>query len=357
MRILHLDTGPSMRGGQQQALFLMQGLRALGQDQRLLAASDSPLAEQAAAQKFPLLPLKLSGLSLIHAAREVRLALAGFRPEVLHFHDARAHGLGQWANRSFHIPAVVSRRVAFPIRRSVFFRWKYLQLQQHFIAVSEYVRRSLIEAGVKRESIHVVYDCVDPSIGPQDHKPGSNGVTGFIVGTAGAFEPEKGHLLLIRALARARPSLPGLRCIIAGEGSQRRQLLRCVHAHKLQDCVSFEPFPLSLPRFMARLDLFVLPSLEEGLGSICLAAMRCGTPVLASAVGGVPEMVRDKQTGFLFSAGDAEGLSDAVILLSMDRKRRESVTAAAQQTVQERFSREMMTTETLKIYENLLRHS
>src|SRR5690349_19057010 len=139
MRILQIDAGREMRGGQWQVLRLAEGLMAAGVETRLVAREDSPLF--AAARERGL--------------RVGRLDLASLRENVdlAHVHDARSHALAAALARA---PVVVSRRVAFPIHTGLVSRWKYRQAG-HFIAVSEFVRGRLVDAGIPAERTSVVY--------------------------------------------------------------------------------------------------------------------------------------------------------------------------------------------------------
>src|SRR5258708_32694291 len=142
--ILHIDTGKAMRGGQWQAFHLMRGLAAAGHRVRLLAPAASLLLLAAEVEQLDARPLHLAAFPA---------AMAGI--DLIHVHDARAHTLAAFQSN----PVVVSRRVAFPVRRSVLSRWKYGRAT-HYIAVSQFVKRTLVEAGVDPGKISVVYDGV-----------------------------------------------------------------------------------------------------------------------------------------------------------------------------------------------------
>ena len=141
MRILHLDTGREMRGGQWQALRLIEGLAAAGVESTLLAREDAPLFHAARSRDWRVEPL--GAIRAISAAR-------GY--DLVHAHDARSHTIGAMIPGT---PLVVSRRVAFAIRS----RWKY-QRPARFIAVSEFVKSVVVQGGVAEDKVSVVYDGV-----------------------------------------------------------------------------------------------------------------------------------------------------------------------------------------------------
>ena len=156
---LHIDTGREMRGGQWQLLYLLRGLVERGERALLLAPAGSDLLQAALAQRLDARPLGI-----------VSLARGAGGADLIHAHDARAHNLGLLLNN----PLVVSRRVAFAVKSSPWSRWKYRRAS-HFVAVSQFVKRMLLDAGVADERITVVHDGVP--IPPLPAAPGSTGTT------------------------------------------------------------------------------------------------------------------------------------------------------------------------------------
>ncbi len=280
MHILHLDTGREMRGGQWQALLLMQALERRGHRQELLARPGSPLLERAQRAGFPARPLL--GLGLPAA-------------DIVHAHDAGAHTAA--AIRLRRAPLVVSRRVAFPVGRGWFSRWKYRRAAR-FIAVSKHVAGQLRSAGIAEERIAVVLDGVPlPDLAKAVSQRASYRSRwnlppdAFVVGTLTSLR-EKPVLPLLEA-AEARPRLHFL--IASADGAEHlrhRAFAAAQNVRFLQPEEDISPFLFAL-------DAFVHLSDSEGLGSAVLLAMAHQLPVVASATGGLPEIVRPGETGFL----------------------------------------------------------
>jgi hypothetical protein len=233
MRILMLDSGPTMRGGQWQALRLAEGLAQAGHAVTFLAADHSPCFENA--QRMGLEPEHLTAAAVRRISRQVDLT---------HAHDAHSHTLAALLSAA---PVIVSRRVSFPIRGGLS-RWKYARAR-HFIAVSNHVKCVLMAGGVKAEKISVVYDGV-PLLSPAT-------ATERIVMPA-SQDPQKGTALALEAahLAGMSPQLS-----------------------------------TDLERDLPGAGVFVYITHSEGLGSAILLAMSAGVPVVASNVGGIPEIV------------------------------------------------------------------
>jgi hypothetical protein len=149
MRIVHIDSGREMRGGQWQVLRLSEGLQAAGVETQLVARSGAPLMAMAEDRKLRVAPLTMGSV------REAA--------DLVHVHDARSHALAVGLARA---PVVVARRVAFPIGTGLVSRWKYRRAA-HFIAVSEFVRAGMMERGIPGEKVSVVYDGV-PLLAPAE---------------------------------------------------------------------------------------------------------------------------------------------------------------------------------------------
>jgi hypothetical protein len=296
MRILHIDTGREMRGGQWQALFLMEGLARAGHEIALLVPPDSPLSAAAKAKGFEVQP-----------AGAAAVARASRTADLVHAHDARAHTLAALFSRR---PVVVARRVAFPLRRGPLSRWKYRR-GAHFIAVSDFVRRQLLSGGVDGSRISVVFDGVPPA------EPARGG--GRIVAPA-SDDPGKGGALIAAAAA-----LGGFE----------------VH------------FSRDLPGDLKSAALLVYVSDAEGLGSGALLAAAAGVPVVASRTGGLAEAVLDGSTGVLVE-NTPESIAAGVRRLLEDPAEARRLGAAARARAGREFTIAAMVEGTLRVYHRVL---
>ena len=296
MRILHLDSGHEMRGGQWQVLRLIEGLRRESIDCTLLSPRSSALWDKARALHLDVQPL---GPWAVH-----RLSR---QADLVHAHDARAHTLAAvLAPPLNRVPLVVSRRVAFPIRS----RWKYRHAT-HYATVSQFVKGILMEGGVPEDKISVVYDGVPLA------EPTAGGET--VVAPASA-DPRKGTALALEATRRA-----GVDLLLSRD----------------------------LESDLADASLFLYLTHSEGLGSAILMAMAAGVPVVASNVGGIPEIVRHRENGWL-AENEPEAIAAAIRELLSDRPLARSLAARARQTVAEKFSLDQMIHSTIHLYRQVL---
>lgn len=299
MHVLHIDTGLEMRGGQRQVLMLLQALRDAGHECTLLAAKAGELSFAAIQAQFPVLPAD--------AGHIWRLSP---KADLVHAHDARAHTLAAIsARRKF----VVSRRVAFPVRRSVASLWKY-QRPARFLAVSRFVAQELETVGLRHEKIDVVYDAVADNV-PQ---PGLSPLNPVV--TLASRDREKG-----RDLVECAAVLGGFPVV----------------------------FSSHLESDLLHASAFVYISRSEGLGSAALLAMAMGVPVVASCVGGLTEIFEDEISG-LFSQNEPAEIARKVQRLRSDRDLALHLVECAKQRIAEGFTVRHLLEGTMRSYRRAL---
>ena len=292
MRILHLDSGKEMRGGQWQVLRLLEGLAAQRVDTTLLARRGSPLFEMARQRGWMVEPIGMASVF-----RETS------RHDLVHAHDARSHTIAALIGGA---PLVVARRVTFPVSGG----WKYARARC-YIAVSEFVRSVLIAGGVSAGKIDVVHDGV-PLLQPASGSA--------VLAPSNARDPQKGAALAAEA---AR---------IAGVPLR---------------------FTDDLERDLGGAGVFLYLTHSEGLGSAALLAMSAGVPVVASDVGGLREVIRHRENGLLVE-NDIETVAAALRELTGNPELARRFGCAARQTVQERFTIDIMLRKTMETYHKVL---
>jgi sugar transferase (PEP-CTERM/EpsH1 system associated) len=190
---------------------------------------------------------------------------------------------------------------------------------------------------------------------PGGFLPGSRGL---VFGTVGRLAEVKDQWIIIRALSRifeARPALrDALRCIVVGEGPERRRLTEAIAAYGLDKNVWLAGDRTDVPALLAAMDVFLLPSLGEGISNTILEAMASGLPVIATNVGGNPELVSEGETGVLVPAGDESALAAAMLGLYDQPDQRQRMGIAAQREVRQRFDWERAVEQYLGVYDALL---
>lgn len=361
MKLLHLDSGREWRGGQMQLLLLATGLARRNVEQKIVLREGSVVAARFPEGEFQVSALPFRSELDLPSAWRLRDIIHQFEPDIIHAHDARTLGLLVIAKlMRIKAKVVVARRVSFALKNNLFTWFKYHKAPSRIIAVSQFARKILLANGIASEMVDVVYDGIDwTEMTPRLSRCEARQRLGladdaFVIGCAGRFAEEKGHSVLIRGFRQVNDSFPRARLVLAGDGELKAKYLEMVREAGLEGKVSFPGFVPDLETIWPALDLFVFPSLHEGLGSSLLLAMAHGVPVCASRTGGIPEIVTDGKTGRLFTAGDPAALADAVRRAMTDPQQLRIQAEAGRREVRERFSTKRMVEETFQIYTNVL---
>ncbi len=360
---LHIDTARTWRGGQNQVLLTVLGLRALGHRAMLVAHPDGQLLQRAK-EGLDLLPLTPRLEMDLNAAWRLSRVVRQLKPDILHAHDPHAVAMAGLAlSMSTALakpPLVASRRVDFHLRGTSLSRWKYRQVDC-FICASTAIRSMLIADGVPEMRAVVIHEGVD--IDHIDAAPPANLHEDLflphlapIVGNVAALVPHKGQRHLIEAALRVLPQVPDARFVIAGEGELRATLEHQIREHRLEKHVllaGFRPDVLSVHKAF---DIFVMSSLTEGLGTSLIDAMACGKPIVATTAGGIPEVVTDGETGILVPPRDPARMAEAIAALLKDEPLRRRLGEAGRRRAVTHFSAERMVKETLRLYRRVAMH-
>ena len=207
---------------------------------------------------------------------------------------------------------------------------------------------------IKGSRPHIVYPSVDTCGNDWGRLTPSRSDKARVIGTVARLDPMKGILYLIRALALLRTEIPDLRLEIAGTGPEQPMLENEVKLLGLANSVTFLGWQSNIASVLARWDAFALPSLEEGFGIAALEAMAAGLPVVATAVGGIPELVEDGRTGWLVPPGNSAALAERLRELLRNPEQRSAMGTAGCIRARECFSSKRMATAIENIYESLL---
>jgi glycosyltransferase involved in cell wall biosynthesis len=360
IRTIHIDTARTWRGGQNQALLTVTGLRALGHPTMLVAHPDGELRRRAP-QTPELVPLAPRFEIDFHAAWKLARLIRAFDPVVLHAHDPHGVALAALA-LGFRMPwppprLVASRRVDFKLAGHALSRAKY-RMVDRFVCASAAIGRILAADGIDPERIVTVHEGVDlehvaaaPPVSLHETFWLPHGAP--VVLNVAALVPHKGQRYLIDAFADVVRVVPDARLVILGQGELHDSLVKRVHHHGLDKHVLLPGFRTDVLSLMKTADLFVMSSVMEGLGTSLLDAMACARPIVATQTGGIPEVVVHEETGLLVPPRDCDSLADALITLLKDEARARQYGAAGYERVHRRFSVDHMVAETVAVYEQL----
>ena len=357
---LHIDTARTWRGGQNQVLLTVNGLREIGQRAALVAHPDGELRKRAA-EGLELIPLAPKSEMDFTAAWRLNRVIKRLKPDVIHAHDAHgvamaglALSLGAGTAKNGEPPLVISRRVDFHLRNNSLSRWKHRQVDC-FIAASEAIRQMLVADGVPEDRTVTVHEGID--VGHVVSQPLVDVHKAFflphgapVVGNVAALVPHKGQRHLIEAAHLVVQKIPDVRFVILGEGELREALERLVREYHLEKHVLLPGFRTDVLGCIKSFDLFVMSSVTEGLGTSLLDAMACSRPIVATKAGGIPEVVDDGVTGVLVEPRDHTAMAGAIIGLVNDTARRQAMGDAGFARVNGKFTVEKMIAGTAAVY-------
>lgn len=359
MKVLHVETGRHLYGGAQQVLYITKGLSERGVDNVLVCPPGSDIAVAANAAGINTVELPCRGDLDVKFVWRLRQVMAELNPDLVHCHSRRgADFLGGQAAAMLGIPAVVSRRVDNVESRFVA-GLRYRRFRR-VIAISQAIANVLIEAGLDRRKLVVIRSAVDVErfaeapnrdVLRREFGIGSKQIA---VACAAQLIPRKGQMDLLAAVARLQPSHSELRVVLFGQGRDERRLRDLRDELGLGTSVQFAGFRDDLDSYLGAFDLLVHPALTEGLGVVALKAQAAGVPVIASAAGGLAEVVVDGKTGLLVPPSDDKRLADAMTKLIDDSALRDRYAKAARDHARAQFSVEPMVAAHLRLYETLL---
>ena len=273
------------------------------------------------------------------------------RPVLVHVQSRQAIGVGQLIARQLSCPSLVTIH-----HRTE--RHERLNLDRSstagVIAVSEFVRDRLLPiTGLADDNVHLIYSGVE--IPPESELADVlHPERTPVIGTAGPLEPSKGIEFFLTAARDVLQRGHKVEFLIAGSGPEEARLRELVRKLEIGPQVTFVTNLLDFSSSLQAMDVFCLPSLSQGLGTIMLKAMALGRPVIATEVGGVSKIVRDGQTGLLIPPSDSSRLGDRMLELLSNPIRARMIGRAAREFVIRDFNVERMVRETVGVYRRVI---
>jgi glycosyltransferase involved in cell wall biosynthesis len=364
MLSIHIDTATTWRGGQNQVLLTVMGLRATGERTLLVAHPDGELRRRAA-EGLDFVPLAPSHELDLKSGWKLSRLFNRTRPAIVHAHDPHAVAMAALGLSMSSLqpapPLIASRRVDFRLKKNSFSRWKYRQVNA-FVCASDAIAQLVHADGVSPSRIFTVHEGID--VERITHTPAGSvhaelwlPVHAPIVGNIGALVPHKGQKHLIDAAALVIRDVPDARFVILGEGPLRPALEQQIRHLHLEKHVFLLGFRVDVIALLKGFDVFVMCSETEGLGTSILDAMAAGKAVIGSRAGGISEVIDDQTTGLLVPPGEPTPLAAAIVRLLTDGPLRERMGAAGWTRVRERFTVERMVDGTRRVYEQVLKRT
>ncbi len=360
MKILHLSSEASWRGGEQQIAYL---IAALGQKSVLnLVACRKNSAFETHCQQHQInhFSLSFNGSFDLRTAWAIRKICRDSKIDLVHIHSAKSHSLAVLSHvMGNHVPLILSRRVDFPVRTNLLTRWKYNhQSVKKIVCVSRAIEK-IVRSSVKRpERCTTVYSGIDISRfqAPAEflRKRYALPDDTLLIGNTSALAGHKDYFTFIRTARIFRKYGIPARFFMIGDGPDMEKLQGFIRDKALEDYVYMTGFLDNIGTILPELDMFLMTSEMEGLGTSVLDAFASKVPVVATRAGGIPEMVLHEKTGLLAEVKDAETLAEYLKRLAQDSSLKESLVKGAYQHLLARFTKEKMAADTFRIYREVL---
>jgi glycosyltransferase involved in cell wall biosynthesis len=349
-----VDASREWRESQRQILYVARELRKKGYAAHLVLEPGGGLQNKADEEGLSTLPLRMHGRMKWAVRAGLVRAMKAYGCRLAHFHETLGATVG--------LPAAVSAQVAIrilsrPADSSPLEGRLALAAIDAFIAGSEGVRSILIRGGVAEANVDVVPPGLDFSPftahGPDDsvRKELGFGPEDFLAGVVIPLEDERGHQALLDAAAIVRDQAPKVKIVVVGEGSLRLESDDPGGGRPMDNVCYFLGRRNEAPRIQASLNMFMVFSHLDGLGSFLIEAMASGLPVVAADVGAARDIITPRETGLLVPARNAKALAEAIIKVHFDRNLAARLAARGRESVLEKYSAEAMARRIIGIYE------
>ena len=360
LNVIHLDTVTFWRGGQQQVVYLFEGMLRKKLNTALICQPDSAYQKYCECENLSYFTVRMYGeWDILAGFRISRLCKKeGFN--IIHAHSAHALTIGIWAklfNRSLTL--VAARRVDFSIRKNALSIFKYHNSKvDKIVCISNRIRQVLIDDGIPEEKLITIHSGIDLNKFddiespksfrqdwdiPEDH---------LIVGTVAALVGHKDYPNLLQAAKIVIEQFPEITFMAVGNGQDEQDIKQLAERLKLGKRFVFTGFQKEIGQFLKSFDIFVLASKLEGLGTSVLDAIAAGLPVVGTRAGGIPEMIRHNENGLLVDAQNPQALADAILELAKDKNKRDKFINNGKISIQD-FQIDATVNKTIALYEGL----
>lgn len=359
MNIAYITESTGTSGGTEQLILLIKGLKNKGHNISLICQPKSEIINRLANTGIKIKTIKMRQDYDVLSAINLRKFLKDEKIELLHSHHSRAHAIGLLATLGLkNVKFVVTRQVVFNLRKNIFSQLKYKSERiNKYIAISEAVKKKLLNYGIDNAKIEVIYNSTDtikfnPNVESNVRKELGIPDNLFVCCLVSNYSYYKGHTFFLEAIPEITKNFPEAKFLIAGVIiNDLKDIARNLN---IANNIFFLGFRRDIPQILKASNLLVCPSIEEGLGVAIIEAMAMELPVVATNVGGISELVQNKLSGILIESKNAKALSDAIIYMIKNPEDAKKMGKKGRELVVKNFSFETMISKHEKLYAELL---
>lgn len=367
--VLHIIGGGEIGGAEKHILNLLQGMDRSRFTPRLCCLFSEPFAQLAQEAGIDVDVIDMRSKYNVGAFQAMKNLLLRHRVDIVHTHGVRANLVGRLGARMAGIKPIVTT-IHSVLEQDYPSFWARVTNQlmeqmtlgyvQQFVTVSEGLKADLVSKGISQDKITTIYNGIDFA----QFKPRGQGEAWrqklgiapdkLVVGILARLHPVKGHQYFLEAADRIRHSCPNVHFLIVGSGLGKEQVLAQVERLNLQDQVTLTGFVDDIVGIYDLLDVLVISSLSEGFGLTAVEAMAMQVPVVATNVGGLPEVIQDGVSGYLVPPANGPALAGKVLRLLSDNQLAQTIASSAFEWAESKFTVQAMIDQTQALYTKIL---
>jgi glycosyltransferase involved in cell wall biosynthesis len=361
LNVLHLSSEKTWRGGEQQIAYLIEEHKKLGVNSFIVSKNQSEFSKFCVSQDWEYIELPFSNSIDLASAFELKRYCHQKKIDIVHMHSSGSHGVGVIsAALGNKAKFVLSRRVDFELKNNFLSRWKYNHPSiKKILCVSNKIKE-IVQKSISNPSIcETIYSGIDLSkfetINKIVNLKSKYNITkkNFLIGNTSALADHKDYFTFTNTAKEILSKHPSTTFIVFGKGPLEGEIKEYVSKLKLYDSFIFTGFVENIPELLPQLDLFLMTSKTEGLGTSLLDAMACNVPIVATRAGGIPEIVINDKTGLMADIGDHQQLSKLVLRIIEDPEIGETLAGNAFHFVKE-FDRKATAEQTMEVYNQII---
>ena len=321
MNILHLSSEKTWRGGEQQIAYLIEEHKKLGINSFIASKNGSDFSKYCTSQGWEFIEVPFSNSMDLKSALTIKRYCKEKRIDIVHMHSSASHGVGVIsATLGNKAKLILSRRVDFQLKTNFLSKWKYNHPSiKKILCVSNKIKE-IVQKSISNPSIcETIYSGIDLSKfekSKQKHDLKSKyniAENNFLIGNTSALADHKDYFTFINTAKEVLSIYSEVSFIIFGKGPLEQEIKEYVTKLGLDGSFTFTGFVNNMPELLPQLNLFLMTSKTEGLGTSLLDAMACKVPIVATEAGGIPEIVKNEKTGLTTSVGDHKELAKLVL--------------------------------------------
>ncbi len=361
MKILHISSALSWRGGEQQLFNLCTTLNSVNVNQIVACPFDSILYKRITQKNIPTYGFKKRSGLLLGLALKLNKLCKNNDIDIIHVHDSHAHTAAYLAAiLGNNTKIVVSRRVDFSIGKHFLSKYKYNHKNiKKIICVSDAIKNVMKTAVKNKNVLCTIHSGINMNRFPSHNKTYKlhqichYSKEHIVIGNTSALADHKDYFTYIDTAELILKEVSEARFVIIGGGNQKEEIQNYITDKNLQNYITLLGYRSDVPDLLPDFDIFLITSKTEGLGTSILDAFACKVPVVATKAGGIPEIVINNQTGMLASVGNATELAENVIKILNNNELRKILTTNAFDSLSG-YTVEKMSQATLNVYQSIL---